>query len=66
MAKKSKKNMITGYEHIDLKQWNGPPYSYSVKVNGTLKKMQGFDEDHIRAQLYPRKPKMIRRVKDDN
>ena len=57
--------MNTGYENIQLKQWNGPPYSYSVKVNGTLKRMQGFDEDHIRAQLWPRKPKMIRKIKDD-
>ena len=60
-----KKDMITGYENIKLKQWDGPPYSYSVKVNGKLKRMSGFDEEHIRAQLYPRKPKMIRRVKDD-
>ena len=56
--------MITGYEHIDLKQWNGPTYSLSVKVNGTLKRMQGFYEYHIRAQLWPRKPKMIKKVKD--
>lgn len=57
--------MITGYENLKLTQWDGPPYSYSVKVNGKLKRMQGFDEEHIRAQLYPRKPKMIRKIKDD-
>ena len=61
-----KKQMITGYENIKLTQWNGPPYSYSVKVNGTLKRMQGFDEDHIKEQLWPRKPKMIKKLKDDN
>ena len=56
--------MITGYENIRLTPWDGPPYSYSVKVNGKLKRMSGFDEDHIRAQLWPRKPKMIKKVKD--
>ena len=45
-------------------QWDGPPYSYSVKVNGKLKRMQGFDEEHIKNQLYPRKATMIRKVKD--
>ena len=45
-------------------QWDGPPYSYSVKVNGKLKRMSGFDEDHIKNQLYPRKATMIRKVKD--
>lgn len=57
--------MITGYENMKLTQFDGPPYSFSVKVNGKFKRMMGFDEEHIRAQLYPRKPKMIRRVKDD-
>ena len=61
-----KKQMITGYENIKLTQWDGPPYSYSVKVNGKLKRMMGFDEEHIRAQLYPRKPKMIKKLKDGN
>ena len=45
-------------------QWDGPPYSYSVKVNGKLKRMSGFDEEHIRNQLWPRKATMIRKVKD--
>jgi len=57
--------MVTGYENMKLNQYDGPPYSFSVKVNGKFKRMMGFDEEHIRAQLYPRKPKMIRRVKDD-
>ena len=59
---KRKKNI--GYEMIMQKQWDGPPYSYSVKVNGKLKRMQGFDEEHIKNQLYPRKATMIRKVKD--
>ena len=50
---------------IQQKQWDGPPYSYSVKVNGKLKRMSGFDEEHIRNQLWPRKATMIRKVKDD-
>ena len=45
-------------------QWDGPPYSYSVKVNGKLKRMSGFDEEHIKNQLWPRKATMIRKVKD--
>mgnify|MGYP003317204110 CR=1 FL=1 len=32
-------------------QWDGPPYSFSVKVNGKLKRMQGFDEEHIKNQF---------------
>jgi len=50
---------------FNLKQYNGPPYSYSVKVNGKLKRMSGFDEEHIKIQLYPRKATMIRKVKDE-
>ena len=46
--------------------WDGPPYSYSVKVNGTLKRMSGFDVEHIQNQLYPRKATMIRKVKDED
>ena len=45
-------------------QWDGPPYSFSVKVNGKLKRMSGFDEEHIKNQLWPRKATMIRKVKD--
>ena len=39
-------------------------YSFSVKVNGKLKRMTGFDEEHIKNQLWPRKATMIRKVKD--
>ena len=35
-----------------------------VKVNGKLKRMTGFDEEHIKNQLWPRKATMIRKVKD--
>ena len=35
-----------------------------LKVNGKLKRMSGFDEEHIKNQLYPRKATMIRKVKD--
>lgn len=59
-----KKQMITGYENIKLTQWDGPPYSYSVKVNGKIKRMSGFDEEHIKNQLYPKKTTMIRKIKD--
>ena len=34
------------------------------KVNGKLKRMSGFDEEHIKNQLWPRKATMIRKVKD--
>ena len=57
--------MITvGYENIRLEPWNGPPYIYSVKVNGKIKRMSGFDEEHIKNQLYPKKATMIRKIKD--
>lgn len=68
MKQKTKKKMKKkikrlGYEHI-LKQYDGPPYSFSVKVNGKLKRMSGFDAEHIGNQLWPRKATMIRKVKD--
>lgn len=63
MAKKSKM-IAVGYEHIKLDSWTGPPYSYSVKVNGKLKQMSGFDEEHIKNQLYPNTATMIRKIKD--
>jgi len=65
LVKKSKKQMVVGYENIELSPWSGPPYNYSVKVNGKFKRMMGFDEEHIRNQLAPRKPKIIKRIKDD-
>jgi hypothetical protein len=55
----SKKLGYTGYEYIDLSPWNGPPYSYSVKINGKMRKMMGFDEQHILDQLHPIKPQKI-------
>ena len=57
--------IAVGYENMRLEPWNGPPYIYSVKVNGKIKRMSGFDEEHIKNQLYPKKATMIRKVKDD-
>jgi hypothetical protein len=65
LVKKSKKQMVVGYENIKLTPYVGPPYNYSVKVNGKFKRMTGFDEEHIRNQLAPIKPKSIKRTKDD-
>jgi hypothetical protein len=58
------KVIAVGYENINLKDYDGPPYSYSVKVNGKLKRMMGFDEEHIKVQLHPKKATMIRKIKD--
>jgi len=63
LVKKSKV-IAVGYENIRLEPWNGPPYIYSVKVNGKIKRMSGFDEEHIKNQLYPKKATMIRKIKD--
>jgi hypothetical protein len=62
---KKSKVIAVGYENMRLEPWNGPPYIYSVKVNGKIKRMSGFDEEHIKNQLYPKKATMIRKVKDD-
>ena len=64
MDSKKKKDVITGYENMKIGSYNGPPYSFSVKVNGKIKRMNGFDEEHIQNQLWPRKATMIRKVKD--
>jgi len=56
--------IAVGYENIRLEPWNGPPYIYSVKVNGKIKRMSGFDEEHIKNQLYPKKATIIRKIKD--
>ena len=56
---------FTGYENFNLKGWDGPPYSYSVIINGKKKTMSGFDEEHIKAQIYPRKATRIIKLKDD-
>ncbi len=61
---KKSKVIAVGYENIRLEPWNGPPYIYSVKVNGKIKRMSGFDEEHIKNQLYPKKATMIRKIKD--
>ena len=52
------------FENGKIGLYDGPPYSFSVKVNGKLKRMSGFYEEHIKNQLYPRKATMIRKVKD--
>lgn len=52
-------NKPIGYENINLKGWDGPPYSYSVTINGKKKVMSGFDEQHIRDQIHPRKATRI-------
>ena len=57
-------NQFTGYENIDLKGWDGPPYSYSVTINGKKKTMSGFDEQHIRDQLHPKTATRITKIKD--
>jgi len=61
---KKSKVIAVGYENIRLEPWNGPPYIYSVKVNGKIKRMSGFDEEHIKNQLYPKKATIIRKIKD--
>ena len=45
----------------DVKMWTGPPYSYTVLMNGKWIEMSGFDEEHIRNQLHPKKAKKIKR-----
>ena len=64
MKKKRKFKIRPQREIWKFTQYDGPPYSYSVKVNGKLKRMQGFDEEHIKNQLWPRRATMIRKVKD--
>ena len=61
---KKSKVIAVGYENMRLEPWNGPPYIYAVKVNGKIKRMSGFDEEHIKNQLYPKKATMIRKIKD--
>ena len=56
---------FTGYENFNLKGWDGPPYSYSVTVRGKKKTMSGFDEEHIRAQIFPQTATRIIKLKDD-
>lgn len=60
MSVKSKYN---GDEKIDLSPWDGPPYSYSVRINGKERKMMGFDDQHILDQLHPLKASRITKLK---
>ena len=61
---KKRKFKIKTEKKWKFTQYDGPPYYFSVKVNGKLKRMTGFDEEHIKNQLWPRKATMIRKVKD--
>ena len=65
MNRKRKFKVSKKEDEWKFSKWDGPPYSYSVKVNGKLKRMSGFDVEHIQHQLYPRKATMIRKVKDE-
>jgi len=49
---------------VDLKPYQGPPYSFKVLVNGKWIKMSGFDEEHINNQLAPKKAKKIVKIKE--
>ena len=50
-----KKVKHIGYENMKIGSYDGPPYSFSVKVNGKLKRMSGFDEEHIPINWGPEK-----------
>ena len=63
MTKKVKSGQsIKPWSH--LKTYKGPPYLFKVLMNGKWKKMSGFDEEHIRNILAPKKPKKIVRIKE--
>ena len=49
---------------MKLKSWNGPPYSYKVRVDSKWIKMSGFDEEHINNQLHPKKAKKIKKISE--
>ena len=55
---------IEGYENADLTSWNGPPYSYSVKIKNKTIRMMGFNEQHIKDQLHPKTATRITKIKD--
>ena len=57
---------IEGYENADLTLWNGPPYSYSVKIKNKTIRMSGFDEQHIQDQLHPQKATRIVKLNEDS
>lgn len=60
----SEKKSSTAYENMNLKKYNGPPYSFDVWINGKKTRMSGFDVAHIYAQLGNKKPTKIIKVKD--
>jgi len=51
-------------QKMNLKPYKGPPYLWRVYVNGKWKRMSGFDKEHIQNQLYPKKAKSIKKVKE--
>jgi hypothetical protein len=55
------------YHNIKLENWRGPPYWFQVWVRGEKapRKMSGFDPEHIRNQIAPKKAKKIQKLKDD-
>ena len=56
-----------GYENMNLKGWNGPPYTYEVWINNKKRTMSGFSVQHIYDQLSPAErklPSKIKKVKD--
>ena len=60
-----KKNNTINYSNSFIKTYTGPPYSYSVIISGKKKTMSGFNEEHIREQIFPRKATRIIKLKDD-
>ena len=61
MTKKVKSGQsIKPWSH--LKTYKGPPYLFKVLMNGKWKKMSGFDEEHIRNILAPKKPKKVIKI----
>ena len=51
MKRKRKLKVSKKEDEWKFTKWDGPPYSYSVKVNGKIKRMSGFDMEHIQNQL---------------
>jgi hypothetical protein len=55
------------YRNVRLTPWRGPPYSFRVWVQGEKlpRRMFGFDAEHIRNQIWPKKVKKIQKLKED-
>tara|TARA_B100000989_G_scaffold289427_1_gene261269 strand:+ start:13779 stop:13958 length:180 start_codon:yes stop_codon:yes gene_type:complete len=53
-------------KRFNLKTYDGPPYIYKVRVKGKneIKRMIGFDEEHIKEQLKPKKLTYCKKVKE--